>query len=138
MRLISWFLSQKTYCHYIEMPLIFVYWFFYPTTLLKLLIRFNFFFFFWLSLYIFLCIKSCHLQTEKISLLSSKFWYLFFISFIWLLSRTFSPIWIGVLRVGTIVLVLILGEDLSTTEYDVSRELVLYHLYCVAVCSFDA
>ena len=52
------------------MLLIFVYWFLYPTTILKLLIRLNVF---WLSLYIFLYIKSCHLQTEKILLLSSKF-----------------------------------------------------------------
>ena len=39
---------------------------------------------------------------------------------------------------GTIVLVVILEEKLSTIEYDVSQELVLYRLYCVAVCSFYA
>ena len=39
---------------------------------------------------------------------------------------------------GTIVLVVILEEKLSTIEYDVSQELVLYHLFCVAVCSFHA
>lgn len=82
---------------------------FYPTALLKLLIRLNFF---WLNLYIFLYIKSCHLQIDSFYFFLSSLDAFSFLA--WLLWQGLSVLyWTGVVRVST-CLILDLREKVPT------------------------
>ena len=88
---------------------------------------------FWWSLRGFLCRGSCHLQTMRVLLLLFQFGFLLFIFPLWLLWPKLPKLrWIVVVKVGTLVLFLTLGEMLSIFQVD-------FYTWCkvrVEICGF--
>ena len=87
----------------------------------------------------FLCRGSCHLQIVRALLLLFQFGFLLFLFLLWLLWPKLPKLcWLVVVRVGTLVLFLTLGEMLSIfhIEDNVCCGFVIYSFYYVEVCSF--
>ena len=97
---------------------------------------------FWWSLYGFLSRWSCLLLTVRFLLLF-QFEFLLFLFLLWLLWPKLPKLcWILLVKVGTLVLFLILGEMLSIFKHNEDNEdnvpcgFLMYSFYCVEVCPF--